>query len=175
MGGTRRAVHPDHVVRRLPWRVAALGLVVGLIGACTSLPPVPPTTPAPSPESASTITAEPTETTGPSAGPTVPAAPRTSCGRISAEDCQASIELVRGMDPTRVAAADVIVVDDTCPPDVMCDRLNPFEVLVVLVSDRKMTAGYLVFGRAGPEQVALGWPEPLPAHITAEVATAIGR
>jgi hypothetical protein len=153
-------------VRRLPWRVAALALLIGLVDACASLPPV-------RPSESTTSTPVPTPAVAVTVDPTVAPATRIFCGRIAPVDCQSSIELVRGSDPVRVAAAEAIVVDDTCPPAALCDRLNPFEVLVMLVSGDGITAGFMVFGRDGPEQVALGWPDPLPAHIAAAVAAAV--
>jgi hypothetical protein len=66
---------------------------------------------------------------------------------------------VRQRVPGAYDEAVLIVVDDTCPPDMACDRLYPFDVVVILVSaggawgDGSASA---VRGQHGPEEVAIG-------------------
>ena len=91
----------------------------------------------------------------------------TVCGRIPADYCQEAIDLVRAQVPREVAEAIAIVVDDTCPPTVLCDRQWPFDALVVVVPVNGVIADVVVFevtGRVGPE-LARRYDGDVPAHF----------
>jgi hypothetical protein len=128
------------------------------LAACANTIPI---SPAPSPPLAS-----PTP-------PAVAASPAITC-RLSADDCANAIGLVRQLDPLDVVSAHAIVVADVCPPSMACDRLYPFDSLVVLVplaQTRATAIAFKVTGTNGPERVA-AFSQALPAHIAALVAAA---
>jgi len=97
-------------------------------------------------------------------------APTVVCGRLDAQPCEAAIDLVREAHPRDVAAAWAIVVDDVCPPTMLCDRLYPFDSVVVLVPSPGLSADPLAFEVVGlddkPER-AEAWTGSLPPHIVA--------
>ena len=149
-------------------RAFTAALLAMSLAACANTLPI---SPAPS-----TPVASPTPTAvvvPPSATPTVAPSPAITC-RLSAEACAKAISLVRQIDPLDVAQAHAIVVADVCPPSVACDRLHPFDSLVVLVplaQARATAVAFEVTGTDGPERVA-AFSRALPAHIAALVATA---
>lgn len=101
--------------------------------------------------------------------PATPAATasRIVCGRLAEAPCMEAIEIVRDAHPAEVAAAWAIVVDDTCPPTVSCDRMYAFMSAVVLVPEPGSPAPprwYLVVGSDGPERLERS-DYPMPAHI----------
>ncbi len=122
-----------------------------------------------------------------SVGPSPTPAPRASaapgvlvdCGRISPEACATAIDLVRAGHEAEVAAATRIVMDDTCPPMVICDRRYPFDSIVVFVTAGGETTGWYAFSVVGlvpnipttvepwvgeiPSQVLENLREPQPA------------
>jgi hypothetical protein len=61
------------------------------------------------------------------------------------------------------------VVADVCPPTTLCDRLYPFDSIVVLVPSASASwaqVAFQVVGRDGPERVE-PWSGALPQHIAA--------
>lgn len=94
------------------------------------------------------------------------------CGRHDPARCAATIDVVRQVHPEAVATAWAIVVDDVCDPRAICDRLYPFDSIVVLVPEPGRPGAPVSF-----QVVGLGdWPEriegnagPLPAHILAMI------
>lgn len=103
--------------------------------------------------------------------PPVPPAAQLDCGRIARPDCLASIALIRGAEPALVANAQAIVMDDTCPPDAVCDRQFAFDTVVVIIPRPVFGGGqvaFLVAGVDGPEFIA-PWEGPLPDHVAARV------
>jgi hypothetical protein len=115
--------------------------------------------------------------------PPVPAAPASAsaapsevlppsivdCGRNSSTACAQAVVLARAGHEAEVAGATRIVVDDTCPPSVMCDRLYPFDSVVVFVTAGADTTGWYAFHIVGLEYdaptKAEPWPGDLPAHV----------
>ena len=96
-----------------------------------------------------------------------------ACGRHDPEPCQLAIEVVSDEHPAEVDAADAIVVDDVCPPTVICDRLYPFMSAVVLVTADgagKSWRAYLVVGDGYVPERVFGPAETLPAHILEMIA-----
>ncbi len=123
-----------------------------LPGVATAATPPAPTE---APHAVSHAPATPTATPGP-AGP-LDLGPIVRCGRIAPADCEGAIALVRQRVPDAYDEAVLIVVDDTCPPDAACDRLYPFDVVVVLVpADGWDGSASAVHGQRGPEEVAIG-------------------
>jgi hypothetical protein len=94
------------------------------------------------------------------------------CGRIDREDCEASIAIVRGQHEAPVESARAIVVDDSCPPTMACDRAYPFAVLVVLmpVNANEAIQAFQVVGTDGPEEI-VGSSPFIPQHIQDLIST----
>lgn len=137
--------------------LGALATVAVLVGVLSGLPLGGTNAPA----------ADPSLDGQPSSSPAASTNSTVICGRIEADACQTAIDLVRDGHPREVAAASAIVVDDTCPPDAVCDRELPFEVAVVVVPAEGVVgdvAAFRVFGAAGPEQVVT-WTGALPRHV----------
>lgn len=91
------------------------------------------------------------------------------CGRISSAACAQAIALARAGHEAEVAGATRIVVDDTCPPTAICDRLYPFDSVVVFVTAGADTTGWYAFNVVGLDYNAPTKAEPwlgdLPAHV----------
>ena len=98
------------------------------------------------------------------------------CGRIGQEACLESIAIVRAGYPAAVDSARAIVVDDTCPRSppgdadvsygLICDRVYPFDALVVLVpaDASEQLSWFSVVGSDGPEEI-LALYSSIPDHI----------
>ena len=154
--------------------IRAAFVMIAICGACA----VPrPTTP----QATSTVSPQSTSRV-PSPSPALIDAdlafsPTMICGRIGDDACKEAIDLVAAVDSVEVHRATAIVVDDTCPPRVLCDRRWPFDVLVVLVRPEEVGGDVLTFsvtGVDGPEAVH-PWAGELPAHIAALVTTSLAR
>lgn len=85
-----------------------------------------------------------------------------------------AVDLARAVDQGEVTNVSRIIVDDTCPPQALCDRLYPFDSLVVFVTAGADTTGWISFSVTGLEYNAptdasryLG---DLPAHVVSRVA-----
>lgn len=91
------------------------------------------------------------------------------CGRISSAACAQAIALARAGHEAEVAGATRIVVDDTCSPNAVCDRLYPFDSVVVFVTAGADSTGWYAFHVFGLEDsaptTAEPWPGELPAHV----------
>jgi hypothetical protein len=82
------------------------------------------------------------------------------------ESCQKAIGLVGGTHPVEVAEALAIVVADVCPPTAVCDRLYPFDSIVVLVPRVGASwaqVAFRVVGKDGPERIE-SWSGAIPQH-----------
>ncbi len=105
----------------------------------------------------------------PSAAPSVSVAPVVDCGRISSDACAQAIALARAGHEADVAGATRIVVDDTCAPRALCDRLYPFDSVVVFVTAGADSTGWYAFHVFGLEYNAPTGAEPwqgdLPTFI----------
>jgi hypothetical protein len=148
----------------------AAALLTLTLAACSNTPPIGPAPSVPVTSPTQTPVVAPA-----SASPTVAPSPAITC-RLSADACAKAIGLVRQSHPLDVAQAHAIVVADVCPPSVVCDRLYPFDSLVVLVPLAQARAAAIAFevtGINGPERVE-PFSQALPAHIAALVATAGG-
>ena len=86
-----------------------------------------------------------------------------------ARPCAKAIALARAGHEAEVAGATRIVVDDTCPPPALCDRLYPFDSIVVFVTGGADTTGWYAFHVFGLKDnvptKAARWPTEPPAHI----------
>ncbi len=96
------------------------------------------------------------------------------CGRISPAACAKAIELARKGHEAEVAGATRIVVDDACSPTALCDRLYPFDAIVVFVTAGGDTTGWYSFEVVGLVDDKPTKAEPwqgyeLPAHIVARL------
>jgi hypothetical protein len=148
----------------------AAALFALTLAACSNTPPFSPALSVPVTSPTQTAFVAPA-----SASPTVAPSPAITC-RLSADACVKAIGLVRQSHPQDVAQAHAIVVADVCPPTAACDRLYPFDSLVVLVPLAQARATVIAFevtGINGPERVE-PFSRALPAHVAALVATAGG-
>jgi hypothetical protein len=73
------------------------------------------------------------------------------CGRISPAACARAIALARKGHEPEVAGASRIVVDDACSRDSMCDRMYPFDSVVVFVTAGGDTTGWYAYEVQGLE------------------------
>lgn len=91
------------------------------------------------------------------------------CGRISSAACAQAIALARAGHETEVSSATRIVVDDTCPSTALCDRLYPFDSVVVYVTAGRDMTGWYTFHVYGLEYntptKAEPWLGDVPAHV----------
>lgn len=130
---------------------------------------------APSPLSAPSVGTSPT----PSADTVGQPGVLVDCGRISPEACATALDLVRAEHEAEVAGATRIVMDDTCPPTrrssagtmltTICDRLYPFDSIVVFATAGGDTTGWYSFGVVGlaynaPTTVR-PWVGDIPSHV----------
>ena len=128
-------------------RAAALAGIAVLIAACSMLP-VPPVRVAP---------------------------PEVECVGIQnleagrGDICQEMFELVQARAPAEVAEASRIVIADTCPPQVLCDRATLYSAAAVVVpgdGDLDRLLAFHVFGHAGQALDIEPWAfGPLPDHV----------
>jgi hypothetical protein len=95
------------------------------------------------------------------------------CMRIPPAACAEAIALARAGHKNEVSSATLIVVDDTCPPDSLCDRRYPFDSIVVFVTAGGDTTGWYafhVFGRSdGVPTTAEPWTPEFPAHVVQRI------
>lgn len=102
--------------------------------------------------------------------PSVPAQPEIRCIGVTVDVCRAMLTVVEASYPADLAAASLIIVADTCPPNAECDRQFQFDAVVALVPAAGGPPLLLsVLGRDRPDQVA-PWEGPLPQHIAALLA-----
>jgi hypothetical protein len=108
-------------------------------------------------------------TAGPHA-PTVRVGPVVVCDRVSLEDCEHALALLDNQAAgagAPYAAADFVLVADTCTPGALCDRLYPFEVAVMYATRATHGTGepmlayntepaYVVRGTDGPREAISG-------------------
>jgi hypothetical protein len=124
---------------------------------------VPLGSPAPTAGPRESVASAPAVSTGPSPDPAV------DCGRLVVTACEQAIALARVGHESELAAATRIVADDSCPPSVLCDRLHPFDSIVVFVTAGADTTGWYSFHVTGLEDSVPTKVEPwlsdLPAHI----------
>ncbi len=141
------------------------GSSVGIVGAPT-VATLPSASVAASAPPASMSARPPSASAAPSARPAIEV---VDCGQISAAACAKAVALARAGHEAEVAGAAWIVVDDTCPPTVACDRLYPFDSVVVFVTAGADTTGWYAFSVVGNEYnvptQATPWVGELPAHV----------
>lgn len=91
------------------------------------------------------------------------------CGRIPAAACARAIDLARAGNEADLIGATRIVVDDTCPPDFLCDRQFPFDAIVVFVTAGGDTTGWYAFHVFGRDAMAPTdaerWQGDIPGHV----------
>jgi hypothetical protein len=111
----------------------------------------------------------PAVSVAPSSGPLV------DCGRLVVAACEQAIALARVGHESELATASRIVADDSCQPSVACDRLYPFDSIVVFVTAGADTTGWYSFHVTGLEDSvptkAEPWLSDLPAHIVQRLIT----
>lgn len=149
--------------RFLPGGVGDTGTAVASASAPDPWSSAAPT--APSPPVAPSVGTSPT----PSADTVGQPGVLVDCGRISPEACATAIDLVRAEHGAVVAGATRIVMDDTCTPRAVCDRLYPFDSIVVFVTAGADTTGWYAYSVVGLEYdtptTVRGWPGAIPIYV----------
>jgi hypothetical protein len=101
--------------------------------------------------------------------------PAVDCGRLVVVACEQAIALARVGHESELATTSRIVADDSCAPSVACDRLYPFDSIVVFVTAGADTTGWYSFHVTGLEYSvptkAEPWLSDLPAHIIQRLIT----
>jgi hypothetical protein len=161
--GLALPVYGDDLITLVGHMVPGVGFVA--LGSVITAGPsdsVAPASVAPSP-------AESVPPASASAGASRMPAATVECGRISPAACAEAIGVARAGHEAEVARAARIVVDDTCSPTVVCDRLYPFDSVVVFVTAGADTTGWYAFHVVGLDYNAPTEAEPwlgdLPAHV----------
>jgi hypothetical protein len=118
-------------------------------------------------------------------GPASPELPATieiapgvmaDCGRIGRVGCEAAIALARAGNEADIVGTTLIVVDDICAPDVLCDREFPFDAVVVFVTAGGDTTGWYGFHVVGAGDLptrAERWEDEFPGHIVDRIRAAL--
>lgn len=176
--------HPNVLIGVLLAAVVVLAFValVGL-GAPPAASPsasvasasFPPSPSSPAPSSLAPLPAE-SAPAGPAASEIEPGV-FADCGPISADACALAIELARAGNEADLIGTTLIVVDDICAPEVMCDRMFAFDSIVVFVTAGGDTTGWYAYQVVGldakvPTQ-AERWQDEIPAHIVDRIRAAL--
>ena len=175
--------HPNVLIGLLLGAVVVLAFVA-LVGL--GAPPAG-THPSPSVASASVPASQspPAPSSIPPSAPSSPESPSTTeiapgvladCGRIAADACAQAIALARAGNEADLVGTTLIVVDDICAPEVMCDRMFPFDSIVVFVTAGGDTTGWYAYHVVGPGDVptqAERWQEEIPRHIVERIRAAL--
>jgi hypothetical protein len=172
--------HPNILMSLL---LAAVGILVFVAVVGLGGPP-PATDPSPSVASAS-VPASPSSPAPSSIPPAAPESPSMTeiapgvmadCGQIGPAACERAIALARAGNEGDLVGTTLIVVDDICAPEVMCDRMFPFDSIVVFVTAGGDTTGWYAFHVVGtndmPEK-AERWQDDIPRHIVDRIRAAL--
>jgi hypothetical protein len=98
------------------------------------------------------------------------------CGRIGRVACEAAIALARAGNEADIVGTTLVVVDDVCAPDVLCDRQFPFDVIVIFVTAGGDTTGWYAFHVTGAGDLptrAERWEDEIPAHVVDRIRAAL--
>lgn len=107
----------------------------------------------------------------PTASPAPAALPAVRCVGLpetEPEVCAKIVALVQETRPDEVREASRILVADTCPPLVLCDRQFLYEAVVLIVpanGDAAKAPALRVFGHQGQPFRIEAWTGPLPKHV----------
>ncbi len=88
--------------------------------------------------------------------------------------CDKMVALVLQTRPDEVRDASRILVADTCPPQVLCDRQFLYDAVVLVVpadGDSAKALRLRVFGHQGQPLSMEAWSGPLPEHVANLLAT----
>lgn len=128
---------------------------------------------------AAELPTSPSASVAASVAPSAPASAVTSgigpgsldldCGGIQPPACAKAVDLARSGHEYELAGTSLIVVRDTCPPPSVCDRMYPFDVIVVFVTAGADTTGWYAFHVFGldakvPTDVE-PWRGDIPSHV----------
>jgi hypothetical protein len=97
-----------------------------------------------------------TATATPTPGRAADLAPVVRCMHLGLEDCEGAVAIAREARPEAWDEALLVIVDDTCTPGADCDRLFPFDAVVVFVTQPGSLVGSTavgVVGGTGPEEL----------------------
>lgn len=110
----------------------------------------------------------PSAVASPSPAPTIAA--KVTCSKISETEigvCDRMVALVVATAPDEAQAASRILVVDTCPPQVLCDRAFLYDAVVLVAPSAADEAplAFHVFGHQGQPLEIEPWSGPLPEHV----------
>ena len=170
---TRLGLHRIRSAGALVAACAVLALAACVGSGVPSAPPVLTASvgpafvaPSPSPESSPSTSADAVASGG------VPPA-FGDCGRIPPAACAQAIELARAGHEADLVGTTRIVVDDTCPPEALCDRKYPVDSIAVFVTAGGDTTGWYAFHVFGRDAMvptkAERWRGEIPAHVVARL------
>lgn len=150
-------VYGEDLVTLVGHMVAGVGFVA--LGATET--PVPPSV------SVAPASVEPSP---PTTSPLPVISPLVDCGRIGPAACEKAIAMAREVGGSELAGSSRIVVDDACKPlPTICDRLYPFDSVVVFVTKGADSTGWIAFEVTGLEYnrptAAARLLRDIPAHI----------
>ena len=119
----------------------------------------------------------------PAAAPVGVAVPGTRPTRVRrlrterARCLRAAIALARAGNEAALRGTTHIVVDDICAPEVLCDRMYPFDSMVVFITAGADTTGWIAFHAFGRDARmptdAEPWPDEIPAHVVDRIRAAL--
>jgi hypothetical protein len=103
--------------------------------------------------------------------PTPTGAPPVSCIGLPTTEpdvCGRIVTRVEATHPDETHAASRILVADTCPPRLACDREFLYDAVVLLVPAAGEQTGVALhaYGHQGQQISVEAWAGPLPQHVT---------
>ncbi len=114
----------------------------------------------------------PTPTASPSPAP-LPAVGCVGVPDTEPNVCENMVALVQQTHPNEVSEASRILVADTCPAQVLCDRQFLYDAVVLVVpaaGDPAKALRLRVFGHQGQPLSIEAWSGPLPEHVASLLA-----
>ena len=118
----------------------------------------------------------PTAPPSPAASPSPAPLPPVKCvglPQTKPDICGRMVAVVQGAYPEEVRLASRILVVDTCPPQVLCDRQFAYDAIALVVPADGDPGGALrlrVFGHQGQPFRIEAWTGPLPEHVATLLA-----
>ena len=172
--------HPNILIGILLAAVVVLAFValVGLGAPAAATDPTPSTASASEPAPPSSPVPPAIPVSAPESPAITEIAPGVlaDCGRIEPVACEKAIALARTGNEADLVGTTLIVVDDICAPEVMCDRMFQFDTIVVFVTAGGDTTGwyaYHVVGLGDMPTQAERWQEEVPRHLEARIRAAL--
>ena len=115
--------------------------------------------------------AQPTPTGSPATTASPAPSPAVRCVGLPETEpdlCARMVALVQETHPDQMRDASWVLVADTCPPRVMCDRQFLYDTVVLVVpadGDAAKALALRVYGHQGQQLSIEAWSGPLPDHV----------